>query len=127
MGVASFSGPDRLRPPRPRPILRAIKLVHTAVWFFFASCIGAQWYFALTGQYREAAAFSAIVALEVLILLVNRMRCPLTALAAKYTDVRADNFDIYLPNWLARYNKVIFGSLYACGVLLTLVRWKWPA
>jgi hypothetical protein len=30
------------------------------------------------------------------------MRCPLTGIAARYTDDRRDNFDIYLPPWLAR-------------------------
>ena len=41
---------------------------------------------------------------------------PLTAVAARYTDDRRANFDIYLPEWLARYNKQIFGPLYAMGV-----------
>jgi hypothetical protein len=105
--------------------LRTIKIIHTIVWVFFSSCIAAQLYYALGGDYRLAAVFSFVVAIEVVILLVNRMRCPLTTLAAKYTDIRDDNFDIYLPHWLARYNKLIFGSLYAAGVLITIVRWKW--
>jgi hypothetical protein len=29
---------------------------------------------------------------------------------------RRANFDIYLPEWLARHNQRIFGSLYAIGV-----------
>ena len=41
---------------------------------------------------------------------------------ARYTDDRRPNFDIYLPSWLARYNKQIFGSLFAAGILLVLVR-----
>jgi hypothetical protein len=48
------------------------------------------------------------------------MTCPLTAVAARYTAERQDNFDIYLPLWLARYNKVLFGVLYAVGVVYTL-------
>jgi hypothetical protein len=51
------------------------------------------------------------------------MRCPLTGVAARYTDDRRDNFDIYLPLWLARYNKLIFGSLFAAGLLFTLACW----
>ena len=42
-------------------------------------------------------------------LAVNHMRCPLTDLAARYTVNREDNYDIYLPPWLARHNKQIFG------------------
>lgn len=33
------------------------------------------------------------------------------------------NFDIFLPEWLARWNKEIFGSLFVVGVLLTVGRW----
>lgn len=60
------------------------------------------------------------VMLEVLVLFANRMRCPLTDIAAGYTDDRRDNFDIYLPLWLARYNKHVFGTLYVAGILYTL-------
>jgi len=58
------------------------------------------------------------------VLALNRWRCPLTGIAARYTDNRRDNFDIYLPLWLARYNKHIFGLLFAAGLLYTLLRWK---
>ena len=53
----------------------------------------------------------------------NKGRCPLTSLAARYTADRRDNFDIYLPQWLARYNKLIFGTLYVAGVAFALARW----
>jgi hypothetical protein len=33
-------------------------------------------------------------------------------LAARCTDERARNFDVYLPNWLASHNKAIFGMLF---------------
>jgi hypothetical protein len=48
----------------------------------------------------------------------------LTDVAARYTDARQDNFDIYLPLWLARHNKSIFGTLYAAGLLFALARWR---
>jgi hypothetical protein len=47
----------------------------------------------------------------VLVLIANGGRCPLTTLAARYTMDRRDNFNIYLPEWLARHNKLIFGSI----------------
>jgi hypothetical protein len=50
-------------------------------------------------------------------------RCPLTDLAGRYTEERVDNFDIYLPLWLARRNKMIFGTLFAVGELVVLGRW----
>lgn len=36
---------------------------------------------------------------------------------------RQPNFDIYLPRWLARYNKEIFGPLYFVGIGFTLLQW----
>jgi hypothetical protein len=51
------------------------------------------------------------------------MRCPLTPLAARYTDDRSDNFDIYLPLWLARYNKQIFGPLFLVATLFAIL-WR---
>ena len=64
----------------------------------------------------------AAVAVEVVILALNRMRCPLTNVAERYTDDRRDNFDIYLPLWLARYNKQIFGTLFVAGIVYTVTR-----
>ena len=56
-------------------------------------------------------------------LALNRGRCPLTDVAGRYTEERADNFDIYLPRWLARYNKLIFGTLFVIGELFLLRQW----
>ena len=103
--------------------LRRIKLIHTTIWALFAGCTLAIIPFAWTDHYRYAAMMSAIVLVEVLILLFNGWRCPLTAVAGRYTDDRQDNFDIYLPLWLAKHNKTIFGVAYIAGVLLTLSRW----
>jgi hypothetical protein len=36
---------------------------------------------------------------------------------------RAANFDIYLPLWLATYNKHVFGPLFVAGILVALYRW----
>jgi hypothetical protein len=97
--------------------LVAIKIVHTVVWAIFAGCILAIPVVSWLGHHRAAGWLAAIVAGEVLVLVLNRMRCPLTAVAARYTDDRRANFDIYLPEWLARHNKLIFGGLYVVGVV----------
>jgi hypothetical protein len=55
---------------------------------------------------------------------VNRCRCPLTSLAARYTEDRSPNFDIYLPRWLAQYNKQIFGTLFIAGLLYAAWMWR---
>lgn len=101
--------------------LRAVRTLHTAAWAFFASAVLLIPVAAVRGSLRVAWILIAIVAVECLILAANRMRCPLTPVAARYTDDRADNFDIYLPLLLARYNKQIFGTLYLLGVLYVLL------
>jgi hypothetical protein len=104
--------------------LHRVKLLHTVVWAFFASCIAAIPLAATAGAMRLALGLVAVVAVEVLVLLFNGFKCPLTGVAARYTPDRQDNFDIYLPLWLARHNKLIFGVLYAVGVVYTLVLWR---
>jgi hypothetical protein len=101
--------------------LRTIKLVHTVAWAGFAGCIVAIPVLTLQGRFRPAAVLALIVLGEVVVLAVNRWRCPLTPIAARYTEDRRANFDIYLPEWLARYNKQIFGTLYLAGVLYLAV------
>jgi hypothetical protein len=72
---------------------------------------------------RGALWLSLFVSIEVITLAVNGMRCPLTGFAARYTDDRADNFDIFLPAWLARNNKRIFGSILVAAELFLFWRW----
>lgn len=104
-------------------MLTAIKLLHTAVWALFVACILGIFFAARAERFVLAFVFIGVVMFEVLVLLLNRMRCPLTGIAARYTSARADNFDIYLPLWLARYNQQIFGTLYVLGIVYTLIAW----
>jgi hypothetical protein len=103
--------------------LVVIKIVHTAVWAFFASCIVLIPVAAQLHRFGLAVILSAATAVECLVLAFNQCRCPLTDLAGKHTDERAANFDIYLPLWVARYNKIIFGVLFVVGEIILLVRW----
>jgi hypothetical protein len=103
--------------------LRVIKAVHTLAWALFAGCILAIPPVSWHGHHRAAAWLGAIVLAEVLVLALNKWRCPLTAVAARYTDDRRPNFDIYLPEWVAKYNKQIFGPLYLAGVVFALANW----
>jgi len=109
--------------PRQTRTLVVIKAFHTVAWAFFVGCILAIPIAGALGRYAWAAIFSGIVLVECLILAANRCRCPLTNLAERFTDDQAENFDIYLPLWLARRNKVIFGTLFACAEAFVIVRW----
>jgi hypothetical protein len=103
--------------------LIAIKLLHSVAWAFFAGCILALPIAAVRNRLDWAAALTGAVLAECVVLAFNRGRCPLTAVAARCTSDRADNFDIYLPLWIARHNKVIFGWLFIVGELIVLWRW----
>jgi hypothetical protein len=107
------------------PALAAIKLVHTVVWAIFAGCILGLPVVAVARRFDWARILTALVLFECLVLTLNRSRCPLTNLAARFTSERSDNFDIYLPNWLARHNKRIFGALFIVFELFVL--WRWVA
>lgn len=104
-------------------MLILIRTIHTIVWAFFVAVILAMPVLGWYGHFGWAVAAAGLIAIEGLILLANKGRCPLTNLAARYVEDRSPNFDIYLPEWLARYNKHIFTTLYVFGGLFVLWRW----
>lgn len=103
--------------------LVAVKSLHTVVWAFFVGCIVGIPLAAAQERFRIAAILIGFVAVEAVVLLLNRWACPLTGVAARYTADRDDNFDIYLPRWLARHNKTIFTPLFLLGVGYTAYAW----
>jgi hypothetical protein len=103
--------------------LRIVKAVHTAIWAFFAACVVAIPFLAMRGSFTAVAVLTGIVMVEVAVLLANRWKCPLTGIAERFTGERRDNFDIYLPEWLARHNKTIFGSLFIGGLVFSAIKW----
>lgn len=61
-----------------------------------------------------------LILMEGIVLLVFNKMCPLTIVARQYSDSTKDNFDIYLPNWLAKYNKLIYTTFFIiiiCGIV----------
>jgi len=103
--------------------LRRVKLLHTLIWAVLASCVVALFWVGWHRQFGWALAITAVIVGECVILALNQGRCPLTNVAARYTEDRADNFDIYLPIWLAKYNKHVFGLLFLAAEVL--VAWRW--
>lgn len=105
-----------------RPLTR-IKLLHTIIWAIMAAAILYVLYSGVVGNLTTLTWISLALALgECIVIVLNKWRCPLTPLAAKHTDNREPNFDIFLPRWLAQYNKEIFGSILFAGILLVLWR-----
>ncbi len=103
--------------------LLAIKLLHTLVWAFFVIII---FYVVYSGLSNQVTIYTwiaiGLVVLEGITLAVFKMFCPLTLIARKYSDSKKDNFDIFLPNWLAKYNKIIFTSIFMFGLIMVLFR-----
>ena len=99
--------------------LFSVKLIHTAIWLFMVTIIGYVLYCGLADEVNVHTWIAiGLVVAEGLVLLVFGGRCPLTILARNYSDSDRDNFDIFLPNWLARYNKVIFSTVYVVGLIV---------
>jgi len=105
------------------PILVAIKLLHTLIWLALAGCVVAIPCAGSWNQFSWVAVLTGVVLFECAVLALNQCRCPLTDLAGRYTKAHKENFDIYLPLWLARRNKIIFGTLFVLGELFVLCRW----
>lgn len=108
---------------RNDPRLVAIKLLHTGIWVFFNIVILYMLFAALTdridGWFWCAV---AAVAIEIIVLAVFRLSCPLTLMARRYSGSTRANFDIYLPEWLARYNKTIYSIILVAIALIVLLR-----
>ncbi|HUQ82359.1 MAG TPA: hypothetical protein VM076_14500 [Gemmatimonadaceae bacterium] len=106
--------------------LVVVKIAHTVVWALLVACIVGIPVAAWQEHFGWAAALGAIIVVEGVVLIANGWRCPLTDLAARYTHDRRDNFDIYLPLWLARHNKTIFTTIFVGAVVFSVVQWaRW--
>lgn len=104
--------------------LETIKAVHTVVWAMLVTCIVAIPALGWAEMYRQVFWLTGVVLVEILILALNGGQCPITGVAAHHTDDRSDNFDIYLPAWFARYNKLIFGFLFVIGEAVVVLQWR---
>lgn len=103
--------------------LFAIKSIHTLIWAFMASCV---LYVLIAGIFGFINMYVyiaiAVIIIEGLTLLIFKWRCPLTIVAQNYTRDREENFDIFLPKFLAKHNKVIFTTLFVVGLILISLR-----
>lgn len=103
--------------------LKLIKLAHSLIWMFMVAVI---FYVVYSGIYNQINLITwiciGIIFGEGIVLLAFKMYCPLTIMARKYSNSDKDNFDIYLPNWLAKYNKQIFTSIFMVGLISVIYR-----
>lgn len=103
--------------------LRTVKTIHTLIWVFFNGVIFYMLYAVIANKLDLWLWIGfALVLLEGLTLIIFKWTCPLTLVARKYSDSKMDNFDIYLPNWLARHTKTIYTSLVGIILIIAIFR-----
>ncbi len=101
--------------------LTLIRIIHTIIWVFFNVVIFYLAYSVICNKIDKWVWICiGIILLEGLVLLLFKKMCPVTLIARRYSDSSKDNFDIYLPNWLAKYNKLIY-TIIVVIILLILV------
>lgn len=102
-----------------------VKLIHTIIWVFFNLVMIYMFYAVITNQFNSWFwVCVGFIVLETLVLVFNKWTCPLTPVARKYSESTKANFDIYLPNWLAKYNKEIYTGLLLILILIYIIRAK---
>ncbi len=104
---------------KPQSKLIAIKIIHTLVWLFFNGVIFYMLYAVLVNKIDSWLWIGyGLFVLEGITLLVFKFFCPLTVMARKYSSSTKANFDIYLPHWLAKYNKQVYTSILGIIIII---------
>jgi len=107
----------------PAGKLNTIKAIHTLIWLFFNGVIFYLYYAAFTNKIDKWVWIGiGLILLEGVVLLVFNRLCPVTLIARRYSDSTKENFDIFLPNWLAKYNKLIYTTLFVIVLILIFYR-----
>jgi hypothetical protein len=102
-----------------------IKIIHTLIWIFFNVVLFYMAYAVIVNKINKFVWIGiGLILLEGTVLLIFSKMCPLTIMARTYSDSTKDNFDIYLPNWLAKYNKLIYTTFFIIivfGIIYRLI------
>lgn len=103
-------------------MLRTIKTIHTAIWAIMVAANFAAFYFGFIGRFDTWFWIPALLIIgESIVIVANGWVCPITPIAERYTEDRRANFDIYLPEWLAKYNVRIFTALIGLEIAIVLI------
>lgn len=103
--------------------LTIIKLLHTLIWVFYNGVIFYLLYAVIANKIDVWVWICiGLVLLEVVVLILFKWFCPLTVIARKYSNSNKHNFDIYLPEWLAKYNKQIYTVIFVVALVILAIR-----
>ena len=101
--------------------LTLIKIIHTLIWLFFNFVIFYMLYAAVVNKLDVWLWIGyGIIFLEGITLVIFKSFCPVTVLARNYSNSAKENFDIYLPNWLAKNNKLIYTLILTVVIIITV-------
>ena len=108
--------------------LTIIKTIHTAIWIFYNVVIFYLLYAVIAGKIDKWIWIGlGVFLIEAIVLLIFKMKCPLTLIARRYSDSDKHNFDIYIPDWLAKHNKMIYFSILVIIILILIYRLLSPS
>ena len=100
-----------------------IRILHTLIWVFFNAVLAYLFYAVIINKIDKWIWIGlGLFVLEGIILVLFKMMCPLTVMARKYSDSGKENFDIFLPEWLAKYNKPIYTGLLGVVIAILIYR-----
>ena len=100
-----------------------LKILHTIIWAIVTASNFVAFYFAFIGRFDIWFWIPALlVVLEIIVIMLNDWKCPITNLVEKYTKVRSGNYGIYLPGWLAKYNVRIYSVLIPLEVVIVVIK-----
>lgn len=100
-----------------------IKVAHTLIWLFFNFVIFYMLFAVVNNKFDIWLWIGyGLFLIEGITLLAFKFFCPLTVMARKYSNSTKANFDIYLPHWLAKYNKAIYTSILLLIVLIHIYK-----
>lgn len=98
-----------------------IKLIHSLLFFLIVICTIYVFVTAALDQINSITWWAlGIAVIELLVLLLNGWRCPLTDLAERYGAEVGSVANLFLPRWLSDYLFTIFGIVFvvSCGLLI---------
>ena len=103
--------------------LLALKIVHTTIWAFYASILVYMYYLVFLKKIDFTFWIAVfLVLLEATILLICEWKCPLTVYMERYVEKSDVGFDIFLPQWMAKYNKIGYSTLFVLCLILAIYR-----
>jgi len=103
-----------------RPLI-GIRLLHTSIWIFFNVVIFYLLYAVITNHIDMWVWICVgLVLAEGLVLAAFKTICPVTLMARKYSNSQKANFDIFLPEWLAKNNKLIYTGIFILSLIILI-------